>query len=73
MKKLPIPALIMLFMELNESGELVDAAENIEAPAEQLNDEGQYLQKSLWDSGYKTKEDIYQLEKRMFDLLKPIQ
>ena len=71
MKNLPKPALIMLLMELNSNGELVDAAENIEAPTEQLNEEGQYLQKCLREAGYTTSEDIYKLETRILNLLKP--
>lgn len=69
LKKLPLNALIMLCIELDQENELIDTAENMEAPTDQLNAEGKYLRTCLNEAGYKTKEDIYLIEETLKSIL----
>jgi hypothetical protein len=48
----------LLYSEIEEFGELLDSHENIEAPADQLNAEGQLIQTTLKSMGIDTQEKL---------------
>lgn len=50
-----------LLAEIFEFGHLEDTRENIEAPIDQLNEEGKFIAKSLHAMGITTREQVDQL------------
>ena len=67
---IPLTVALALISELYELGGLDDTRENIEAPSNQLNLEGRFIQQCLHYTGIKTEEQVRELEIKLLQIFK---